>query len=567
MNKKILIIIIAAVVAVAVAVTGVVVYNSTKNEENTYRVLKVKSYEGNVDLTRRDEIMDVFEGMKLKNKDTVTTGSGSLIEILADSDKHIVADENTRFSIKAKGSEKDGKIEINLEYGSSLFEIENKIDKDSEFKVKTPNATASVRGTKFRVTYYPDRVETVVNVFEGVVEVTSAISEVDVEAGQTVIINSIGEIFYINDESVDDGDDNGNDSGNNSGNRNTPKHLETTVFSPYAYLSNQYADLWVKALEGWEEVTTDHNDRLYKELRKDGLAIRYYVMSNDEYRTFVNYILCIDQKTYLNGDDAEVTFGIYDYQENFEPIRYAYTYTKVLNAQEKLMVYIYDEANGEILESINIEDYIDLTMKEYYSNTMILDDEELDDQPSDIMPESQLLSYIKGNIEMRQLDALIEIAIDREVDILNDSTSISSYPQLMMNKIYHTQTTGEYFDVNGVQNDGTTFNLAEINEVLSVLTDEEINEDNLVYNASIEGSNLVFKTCDAPPGEWTEADISYYYMEGDDIFIEFNFEKRYGSAGMKGTKGTGKAYLVANSDDEYVIDRVEIVTSENYDYN
>ena len=566
MNKKILVIIIAAVVAVAAAVTGVVVYNSTKDEEKAYRVLKVKSFEGNVNLTRRDEDMDVFEGMKLKNKDTVTTGSSSLIEILADSDKHIVADENTRFSIKAKGSEKDGKIEIDLEYGSSLFEIENKLNEDSEFKVKTPNATASVRGTKFRVTYYPDRIETVVNVFEGIVEVTSSISEVDVEAGQTVIINSIGEIFFVNDESGDESDDGGNEGVDGGGIRaNTPKHLEDTEFQIFYWMnSDKVAGIWAKQLEGWDKTVTEQNGQLYNELRKDGLVIRYYVMSNEEYRTFTNNIMCMERNTYTNGDGVEVIFGKYDYQGNYEPIRYAYTYTKVLNAQEKLMVYIYDEVNGDILETTNIEDYIDLTMKEYYADTMILDGEAIDGaQNPDNMSEQELLDYVKGDIEMRQLDVLLEIAVDREVSILSNNTNIPTYATLMLNKIYHTQTSGEYFDANGVRNDGTTFDLAEINEVLSVLTDEEINEDNIWTSMSINDNNIFFSTCDVTRGGWTSADITNYYMEEDEIIVEFTFNKTNGSADINGTKGTAKAYLVTNSDDEYIIDRIEIVAYED----
>lgn len=45
------------------------------------------------------------------------------------------------------------KIKIELQYGTSLVEIENKLPKDAFFEVETPNATIGVRGTIFETCY------------------------------------------------------------------------------------------------------------------------------------------------------------------------------------------------------------------------------------------------------------------------------------------------------------------------------------------------------------------------------------------------------------------------------
>ena len=91
------------------------------------------------------------------SEDTVETGESSKAELLADSDKHILAEENTKFVLKATGTEKSGNITINLLYGTSLIEIENKLSEESYFEVTTPNATLSVRGTTFEVNYDEER--------------------------------------------------------------------------------------------------------------------------------------------------------------------------------------------------------------------------------------------------------------------------------------------------------------------------------------------------------------------------------------------------------------------------
>ncbi len=177
----------AAIVAVIIAVTA-------GNKEDVYRLIKVNSYEGSVYI-HREETMNAFEGLQLISEDSVEVGEASLLELIADSDKHIVAEENTNFVIHSVGNEKSGNITIDLLCGKSLFTIENKLPDGSEFMVNTPNASLSVRGTIFSVEYYPEEMKTVIEVMEGKVLVTYKGGEKLLEKGDIIIIKEVdGEI-------------------------------------------------------------------------------------------------------------------------------------------------------------------------------------------------------------------------------------------------------------------------------------------------------------------------------------------------------------------------------------
>lgn len=181
-NKKMPILIgIVAFVIIAVIVVIVLVNSG-------HRVIKVKSYEGTVLLERSSEMKEIIKDMNLKSEDTITTGADGLIELLADEDKHILAVENTGFSIVKTGSEEKGTLKIKLNYGTSLIEIENKLPEGASFEVTTPNVALSVRGTIFEVTYIPETNTTILRVVEGIVQVDTNIETGMVNAGETVII-------------------------------------------------------------------------------------------------------------------------------------------------------------------------------------------------------------------------------------------------------------------------------------------------------------------------------------------------------------------------------------------
>lgn len=184
-NRKlsILSIVIGVVVLVIIAVIIIVV-----KMNSGYRLIKVESYEGEVELERKEKQTEIFEGMNLKSEDIITTGEESTVALWADSDKHIVASENTRFALVASGDENKGKIQISLEYGTSLFEIENKLPDGSEFEVNTPNATLSVRGTIFEVCYDKATNTTVLEVQDGIVEAVADSETRRVKTGEKAVV-------------------------------------------------------------------------------------------------------------------------------------------------------------------------------------------------------------------------------------------------------------------------------------------------------------------------------------------------------------------------------------------
>lgn len=199
-NKKIK---IALIITGVIAVAAIAVVLIMMNKKDDYRVLKVESFTGTVDLSRNDKSEELFEGMNLKSKDVVTTGKESMIGILADSDKHIIAEENTCFSIVSAGDEKKGSLSITLEYGTSLFTIDNKLNEDSSFDVNTPNAAMSVRGTTFKVCYDKEKNETTLDVTQGSVQVTTSTESKLIEAGNSInIIGNEGEIVETSNKIV-----------------------------------------------------------------------------------------------------------------------------------------------------------------------------------------------------------------------------------------------------------------------------------------------------------------------------------------------------------------------------
>lgn len=181
-NKKLKILIVVIVLVIIAVIITVALSNQG------HRVIKVESVEGAVVLEREDSEKNIFEDMNLQSEDTITTGADGLIGLLADSDKHIAAVENTCFAIVSNGNNKEGMLKIELKYGTSLIEIENKLPDGCSFEVETPNAALSVRGTTFEVTYIPETNTTILKVTEGLVQAESNTEMQMVPAGSSAVI-------------------------------------------------------------------------------------------------------------------------------------------------------------------------------------------------------------------------------------------------------------------------------------------------------------------------------------------------------------------------------------------
>lgn len=211
-TSKKLPIIIGIIIIAVIAIVGIILVIGNGG----HRVIKVDKVSGEVSLEREETKQEIYEGINLKSKDAVITGQDGQVELLVDSDKHIWAQENTKFKVVSTGDENKGKLKIELQYGTSLVEIEEKLPEGAFFEVETPNATVGVRGTSFETSYYKEENKTVVVVTSGVVEVISDTESAMVEAGQSAVVvednievvaSDIGEsnaYTFINDPNVED---------------------------------------------------------------------------------------------------------------------------------------------------------------------------------------------------------------------------------------------------------------------------------------------------------------------------------------------------------------------------
>ncbi len=164
-RKKIGIIILITVLLVCIIVVTYVL------SRPHYRSVKLDEYEGSVSLTRQETTIEPYKGIKLIPGDFIEAMKDSFAVLFVDNDKHLGVKENTKLSINATGTDTNGKVTVDLEYGEALFEIENKLNTDSSFEVTTPNAILAVRGTTFDVNYSKEDNTSKISVADGTVAV------------------------------------------------------------------------------------------------------------------------------------------------------------------------------------------------------------------------------------------------------------------------------------------------------------------------------------------------------------------------------------------------------------
>lgn len=125
--KKILLIAIpAAVVVIASIIAAVLIFG---NKEEVYRLVRINGFEGGVSVYRSSLTMDAFDGMQLISEDTVEVGSEAFLELLADEDKHICAEENTGFTLISTGTSESGYLCVNLLYGKDCSPLTTSLGK------------------------------------------------------------------------------------------------------------------------------------------------------------------------------------------------------------------------------------------------------------------------------------------------------------------------------------------------------------------------------------------------------------------------------------------------------
>ncbi len=131
----------------AVAVSAVVLL-----KKDEYRSIVVKEVSGTVTVINdKSQKVDAYGGMALFDGDRIEVGDRSSLTIELDGDKFMLAESNTKFTLEATGTVGSEKTRIILDEGSTLYNLENKLNDEQRFEVSTPSSTISVRGTLFDV--------------------------------------------------------------------------------------------------------------------------------------------------------------------------------------------------------------------------------------------------------------------------------------------------------------------------------------------------------------------------------------------------------------------------------
>lgn len=117
---------------------------------DTTRQLIVTEITGSAFFTRDGRKIPVSKNTRLKSGDIIETEEGASVRISIDSDKFIFVEPSTSMYIYCTDIASKGDIAVNLSRGSVVCEINKALKKNSSFVLKTPNSSASVKGTVFR---------------------------------------------------------------------------------------------------------------------------------------------------------------------------------------------------------------------------------------------------------------------------------------------------------------------------------------------------------------------------------------------------------------------------------
>lgn len=368
-KKKVLPIVFCFGIVVIAAVVGIILWG----QNSGHRVIKVDKVSGEAGLERDEVWQEIYENINLKSQDAVITGQDGQVELLVDSDKHILARENTKFNVVSSGTENKGKMRIELQYGTSLVEIENKLPKDAIFEVETPNATIGVRGTVFETSYDEKENKTVVVVTSGVVEVVSDTESATVEAGQSVeVMDDDIELVTFDMDDTDNNDS--NDSEIVEGyveNENLPimYSLSEIAFELGYNDTAAYTGISVKSLKDFtpeiEEPSMEYH------LDKGDLRIEYVVYDKADAGIYSDTILGIPE--YLNTYVIEL--AVNQEGDHVKVMKYSvvgdgtliYSYLKKISDNMYLLVAVCDATGGEIIGNDTTDTYLPLTLNCYYN--------------------------------------------------------------------------------------------------------------------------------------------------------------------------------------------------------
>lgn len=132
--------------------------------QGTATTLKLEKTEGKVNITKSaGKSVTVKDGIRLYDGYTVKTDKNSKAYVSLDQSKAIMLDASTTCSIKKSGK----KLEIMLQSGTVLVNVEDKLAGDEELNIRTTNSVTGIRGTIAQFNFNSTTKNTEVYLFEG----------------------------------------------------------------------------------------------------------------------------------------------------------------------------------------------------------------------------------------------------------------------------------------------------------------------------------------------------------------------------------------------------------------
>jgi FecR-like protein len=129
---------------------------------------RVAESKGDVTLhSPKGELIEVKRGIVLEPETSIETGNGSLLLDLSDGSQVLV---KSKTRVVLKSPETGPRYYLELLVGKVLTKIQKRLSNSPSFRMGTPTAVITVRGTRFEVEVNKDN-RTFVEVYEGVVEV------------------------------------------------------------------------------------------------------------------------------------------------------------------------------------------------------------------------------------------------------------------------------------------------------------------------------------------------------------------------------------------------------------
>lgn len=185
-SKKFL---IAGIAAVAVIIVAVVFIMSRKNGEDlTATTIRILNFVGDVKISSGEKELTMREDMQLHNGNRITTAKNGSVDLALDDTKTVGIDVDSAASFEQEG----GALSVNLESGSLIFYITEKLADNESLDFNTQTMMVGIRSTSGEEFFNPENQVSKAVATSGVLHIeavnpnTGGRTSADVPAGNVV---------------------------------------------------------------------------------------------------------------------------------------------------------------------------------------------------------------------------------------------------------------------------------------------------------------------------------------------------------------------------------------------